>query len=127
MRDQAQFADLLVPASYSVPALFACFLFAFTDAVQLRHQGTPLPLIGTVPSRRSRRSPTRRPCCCSPASSAARSPPSHRRALCDGAVTLDGCAHAVEIRERALRPGMNCATSYPSRSVFVLNQSSRSG
>jgi ABC-type uncharacterized transport system permease subunit len=34
-----------------VPALFACFLFAFTDAVQIRLQGVPLPLIGTVPTQ----------------------------------------------------------------------------
>jgi general nucleoside transport system permease protein len=33
-----------------LPALLACFLFAFTDAVQIRLQGTPLPLIGTVPT-----------------------------------------------------------------------------
>jgi general nucleoside transport system permease protein len=34
-----------------VPALFACLLFAFTDAVQIRLQGVPLPLIGTVPTQ----------------------------------------------------------------------------
>ena len=34
-----------------VPALLACFLFAFTDAAQIRLQGTPLPLIGTVPTQ----------------------------------------------------------------------------
>jgi simple sugar transport system permease protein len=34
-----------------VPALLACMLFAFTDAVQIRLQGTPLPLIGTVPTQ----------------------------------------------------------------------------
>jgi ABC-type uncharacterized transport system permease subunit len=34
-----------------VPALSACLLFAFTDAVQIRLQGTPLPLIGTVPTQ----------------------------------------------------------------------------
>jgi general nucleoside transport system permease protein len=34
-----------------VPALFACVLFAFTDAVQIRLQGVPLPLIGTVPTQ----------------------------------------------------------------------------
>ena len=34
-----------------VPALFACFLFAFTDAVQIRLQGVPLPGIGTVPTQ----------------------------------------------------------------------------
>jgi len=34
-----------------VPALLACLLFAFTDAVQIRLQGTPLPLLGTVPTQ----------------------------------------------------------------------------
>ncbi|HZD52544.1 MAG TPA: ABC transporter permease [Woeseiaceae bacterium] len=34
-----------------LPALFACFLFAFTDAVQIRLQGVPLPLIGPVPTQ----------------------------------------------------------------------------
>jgi general nucleoside transport system permease protein len=34
-----------------VPALLACLLFAFTDAVQIRLQGVPLPLIGTVPTQ----------------------------------------------------------------------------
>jgi general nucleoside transport system permease protein len=34
-----------------VPAMLACLLFAFTDAVQVRLQGTPLPLIGTVPTQ----------------------------------------------------------------------------
>ncbi len=34
-----------------LPALLACFLFAFTDAVQIRLQGTALPLIGTVPTQ----------------------------------------------------------------------------
>jgi simple sugar transport system permease protein len=34
-----------------VPALCACLLFAFTDAVQIRLQGTSLPLIGTVPTQ----------------------------------------------------------------------------
>jgi general nucleoside transport system permease protein len=32
-----------------VPTLGACLLFAFADAVQLRLQGTPLPLVGVVP------------------------------------------------------------------------------
>lgn len=32
-----------------VPALLACLLFAFTDALQARLQGTPLPLVGVVP------------------------------------------------------------------------------
>jgi ABC-type uncharacterized transport system permease subunit len=31
-----------------MPAMLACLLFAFTDAVQVRLQGTPLPLIGEV-------------------------------------------------------------------------------
>lgn len=34
-----------------VPALLACLLFAFTDAVQVRLQGVPLPIIGTVPTQ----------------------------------------------------------------------------
>jgi simple sugar transport system permease protein len=34
-----------------VPALFACLLFAFTDAVQVRLQGVPLPIVGTVPTQ----------------------------------------------------------------------------
>ena len=34
-----------------VPAMLACLLFAFTDAVQVRLQGTPLPLIGEVPTQ----------------------------------------------------------------------------
>jgi len=34
-----------------VPALLACLLFAFTDAVQIRLQGVPLPLVGTVPTQ----------------------------------------------------------------------------
>ena len=34
-----------------VPALLACLLFAFTDAVQIRLQGMPLPLIGEVPTQ----------------------------------------------------------------------------
>ena len=32
-----------------VPALAACLLFAFTDALQARLQGVPLPLVGHVP------------------------------------------------------------------------------
>lgn len=32
-----------------VPALFACLLFAFTDALQARLQGVPLPGVGVVP------------------------------------------------------------------------------
>lgn len=31
------------------PTLAACLLFAFADAVQVRLQGTPLPLVGVVP------------------------------------------------------------------------------
>lgn len=31
------------------PTLFACLLFAFTDAVQIRLQGVALPLVGTIP------------------------------------------------------------------------------
>lgn len=34
-----------------VPALIACLLFAFTDAIQVRLQGVPLPLVGTVPTQ----------------------------------------------------------------------------
>src|SRR5215467_708590 len=32
-----------------VPTLGACLLFAFADVVQVRLQGTPLPLVGVVP------------------------------------------------------------------------------
>jgi simple sugar transport system permease protein len=32
-----------------VPTLFACLLFAFADAVQIRLQGVELPVIGTIP------------------------------------------------------------------------------
>ena len=32
-----------------VPAMFACLLFGFLDALQIRLQGVPLPLIGQVP------------------------------------------------------------------------------
>ena len=34
-----------------VPALMACLLFAFADAVQIRLQGVPLPLVGEVPTQ----------------------------------------------------------------------------
>ncbi|MCL6607726.1 MAG: ABC transporter permease [Geminicoccaceae bacterium] len=34
-----------------VPAVLACLLFAFADAAQVRLQGTPLPLVGTVPTQ----------------------------------------------------------------------------
>jgi len=34
-----------------LPTLLACLLFAFTDAVQVRLQGVPLPLIGEVPTQ----------------------------------------------------------------------------
>lgn len=32
-----------------VPALLACLLFAFTDALQARLQGVPLPIVGVMP------------------------------------------------------------------------------
>jgi simple sugar transport system permease protein len=32
-----------------VPTMLACFLFAFTDAVQIRLQGVDIPLIGVIP------------------------------------------------------------------------------
>ena len=32
-----------------VPAMFACLLFGFLDAVAIRLQGTPLPVVGRVP------------------------------------------------------------------------------
>ena len=32
-----------------VPAMFACLLFGFLDALAIRLQGTPLPLVGRVP------------------------------------------------------------------------------
>jgi ABC-type uncharacterized transport system permease subunit len=32
-----------------LPTLLACLLFAFTDAIQVRLQGTALPLIGVIP------------------------------------------------------------------------------
>jgi simple sugar transport system permease protein len=32
-----------------LPTLWACLLFAFADAVQVRLQGTPLPVVGVVP------------------------------------------------------------------------------
>jgi simple sugar transport system permease protein len=35
----------------AVPAVLACLLFAFADAVQVRLQGAPLPLVGTVPTQ----------------------------------------------------------------------------
>ena len=34
-----------------VPALFACLLFAFTDAIQVRLQGIPLPIVGEIPTQ----------------------------------------------------------------------------
>jgi simple sugar transport system permease protein len=34
-----------------VPALMACLLFAFADAVQARLQGVELPLVGEVPTQ----------------------------------------------------------------------------
>lgn len=35
----------------ALPAVLACLLFAFADAAQVRLQGTPLPLLGTVPTQ----------------------------------------------------------------------------
>jgi ABC-type uncharacterized transport system permease subunit len=32
-----------------IPAMFACLLFGFLDALQIRLQGVPLPLIGPIP------------------------------------------------------------------------------
>ena len=32
-----------------LPALFACLLFAFADALQIRLQGVDLPVVGEVP------------------------------------------------------------------------------
>lgn len=32
-----------------VPTMVACLIFAFADAVQVRLQGTPLPLVGVIP------------------------------------------------------------------------------
>jgi len=32
-----------------VPAMFACLLFGFLDALSIRLQGTPLPMVGVVP------------------------------------------------------------------------------
>ena len=40
-----------------VPALVACLLFAFTDAVQSRLQGVDMPGIGASRSSSSRRCP----------------------------------------------------------------------
>lgn len=34
-----------------VPALLACLLFAFTDAIQVRLQGVPLPIVGEIPTQ----------------------------------------------------------------------------
>jgi len=34
-----------------VPAMFACLLFGFLDAVSIRLQGSPLPIIGPVPTQ----------------------------------------------------------------------------
>ncbi|TKT82581.1 ABC transporter permease [Aquamicrobium sp. LC103] len=34
-----------------VPAMFACLLFGFLDALSIRMQGTPLPLVGRVPAQ----------------------------------------------------------------------------
>ena len=32
-----------------MPTALACLLFAFSDALQTRLQGTPLPVVGVVP------------------------------------------------------------------------------
>jgi simple sugar transport system permease protein len=32
-----------------VPTMVACLIFAFADAVQVRLQGTPLPIVGVIP------------------------------------------------------------------------------
>ncbi|HUH78016.1 MAG TPA: ABC transporter permease, partial [Devosia sp.] len=34
-----------------VPAMFACLLFGFLDALAIRLQGTPLPVVGRVPAQ----------------------------------------------------------------------------
>lgn len=34
-----------------LPTLFACLLFAFTDAVQIRMQGVDLPIVGVIPGQ----------------------------------------------------------------------------
>ncbi len=34
-----------------VPAMFACLLFGFLDAMSIRLQGTPLPMVGRVPAQ----------------------------------------------------------------------------
>jgi simple sugar transport system permease protein len=34
-----------------VPALLACLLFAFTDALQVRLQGVPFPIVGEIPTQ----------------------------------------------------------------------------
>lgn len=34
-----------------LPTLFACLLFAFTDAVQVRMQGVDLPIVGVIPGQ----------------------------------------------------------------------------
>ncbi|TWG65960.1 MULTISPECIES: ABC transporter permease [unclassified Aminobacter] len=34
-----------------VPAMFACLLFGFLDALAIRLQGTPLPMVGRVPAQ----------------------------------------------------------------------------
>ena len=34
-----------------LPTLFACLLFAFTDALQARLQGVDLPVVGTIPTQ----------------------------------------------------------------------------
>ena len=44
-------AALIFAKWRSVPALFACLLFAFTDAIQVRLQGIPLPIVGEIPTQ----------------------------------------------------------------------------
>lgn len=44
-------AALIFAKWLPVPAMFACLLFGFLDALAIRLQGTPLPLIGRVPSQ----------------------------------------------------------------------------
>src|SRR5690606_19237717 len=44
-------ARLIFPKWRPVPARFACLLFGFLDALAIRLQGTPLPVIGRVPAQ----------------------------------------------------------------------------
>ena len=70
-----------------VPALLACLLFAFTDAVQIRLQGVPCRCSARCRPRRSRRCPTSRPCSCWPASWPRHRPQGDRRPLRQGALS----------------------------------------